>query len=112
MRSYAGTCVFCQRSVSANRQPSTPLCPPTRGLGFEASPQTAVSPKSVGKRPVRNADGTTPVELVSFDGGTRLKSSVTMPDRYRFWDGQPPPCGISRGAGLSYVAASFSSSGC
>jgi decaprenylphospho-beta-D-ribofuranose 2-oxidase len=45
---------------------------------------------------------------VSFDGSVRLLVTYARPDRYRFWraaDIDGPV--ISRGAGLSYVAASF-----
>jgi decaprenylphospho-beta-D-ribofuranose 2-oxidase len=47
-------------------------------------------------------------EYISFDGTTRARSHLRRPDRYRFFDrrnfSEPT---ISRGAGLSYVAASF-----
>lgn len=46
----------------------------------------------------------------SFDGGVSVKSSCFAPDRYRFWDDTTRQAGISRGAGLSYSAASFSQS--
>lgn len=45
---------------------------------------------------------------VSFDGGVRARGMLQQPDRYRYWDSdasQMPR--ISRGAGLSYAAASF-----
>lgn len=44
----------------------------------------------------------------SFDGGVRSVGMLQQPDRYRYWDYdviQSPL--ISRGAGLSYAAASF-----
>jgi len=47
-------------------------------------------------------------DFVSFDGGTRSPALLQQPDRYRYWDRhdvQSPR--ISRGAGLSYAAASF-----
>lgn len=48
-------------------------------------------------------------KLSSFDRGTHGWSKIYKPDRYRFWkdsaDLQKPR--ISRGAGLSYAAASF-----
>jgi len=46
--------------------------------------------------------------LVSFDGGEQAETELMRPDRLRFWD-QPVSqhSRISRGAGLSYVAASF-----
>ncbi len=50
--------------------------------------------------------------FVSFDGGVRSNGLLQQPDRYRYWDGdlmQMPR--ISRGAGLSYAAASFVSGG-
>jgi len=52
------------------------------------------------------------VKFASFDGSTTIQTKHCIPDRYRFWKQGPPfqPC-ISRGAGLSYAAASFSSSG-
>ncbi len=46
--------------------------------------------------------------FVSFDGGVRAVGKLQQPDRYRYWDRntlQMPR--ISRGAGLSYAAASF-----
>ncbi|MDB5822772.1 MAG: FAD/FMN-dependent dehydrogenase [Herminiimonas sp.] len=46
--------------------------------------------------------------FISFDGGVRADGIVQQPDRYRYWDRkstQSPR--ISRGAGLSYAAASF-----
>ena len=46
--------------------------------------------------------------FVSFDGGVRTVGILQRPDRYRYWDRnamQIPR--ISRGAGLSYAAASF-----
>lgn len=46
--------------------------------------------------------------FVSFDGGVRADGMLQQPDRYRYWDRnavQMPR--ISRGAGLSYAAASF-----
>jgi decaprenylphospho-beta-D-ribofuranose 2-oxidase len=48
--------------------------------------------------------------LVSFDGGDRCSVEVARPDKLRFWtdrDWATMPAGISRGAGLSYAAASF-----
>lgn len=48
--------------------------------------------------------------LVSFDGGERGSVEVARPDKLRFWtdrDWPAMPAGISRGAGLSYAAASF-----
>lgn len=46
--------------------------------------------------------------LTSFDGGVSRTASVAMPDRYRYWDSLARDgCVISRGAGLSYCAASF-----
>ena len=50
--------------------------------------------------------------FVSFDGGVRARGMLQQPDRYRYWDCnamQMPR--ISRGAGLSYVAASFVNEG-
>jgi len=45
----------------------------------------------------------------SFDGHTRLFSRSRRPDRYRYWDlADLDEVTIPRGAGLSYVAASFS----
>lgn len=50
--------------------------------------------------------------FISFDGGVVLDGLLKRPDRYRFWK---PGTGsgklISRGAGLSYAAASFSKGG-
>ena len=47
----------------------------------------------------------------SFDGGETIETLYQKPDRYKFWDGQKDSgYMISRGAGLSYAAASFSSS--
>lgn len=49
-------------------------------------------------------------EFTSFDGSTRIRTHCFTPDRYRFWDARGRESyGISRGAGLSYAAASFSS---
>jgi decaprenylphospho-beta-D-ribofuranose 2-oxidase len=48
--------------------------------------------------------------LVSFDGGVRDDVDVARPDKLRFWtdtDWATMPTAISRGAGLSYAAASF-----
>ncbi|MFN3943535.1 MAG: FAD-binding protein [Allosphingosinicella sp.] len=48
--------------------------------------------------------------LVSFDGGERSSVEVARPDKLRFWserDWRAMPAAISRGAGLSYAAASF-----
>jgi decaprenylphospho-beta-D-ribofuranose 2-oxidase len=50
--------------------------------------------------------------FVSFDGGVRADGMLQQPDRYRYWDRtavQIPR--ISRGAGLSYAAASFVNGG-
>ena len=49
---------------------------------------------------------------MSFDGGVQVDGMLQQPDRYRYWDRnsvQMPR--ISRGAGLSYVAASFLNGG-
>ena len=46
----------------------------------------------------------------SFDGATSVDTSCFAPDRYRFWDDTNQQAGISRGAGFSYTAASFSKS--
>jgi decaprenylphospho-beta-D-ribofuranose 2-oxidase len=51
------------------------------------------------------------VRLVSFDGGFAGHVKCVQPDRYRFWDAKHNTVGISRGAGLSYAAASFATSG-
>lgn len=52
-----------------------------------------------------------PARFISFDGSTTASSRYFAPDRYRFWDDYPAPdAAISRGAGLSYAAASFSAS--
>ncbi len=48
--------------------------------------------------------------LVSFDGGVRAGVQIARPDKLRFWtdgDWSAMPAAISRGAGLSYAAASF-----
>ena len=46
--------------------------------------------------------------LISFDGGVAENVATAMPDRYRFWDSTDRSTPrISRGAGLSYCAASF-----
>ncbi len=46
--------------------------------------------------------------LTSFDGAVSRTARVAMPDRYRYWDSLAQDgCVISRGAGLSYCAASF-----
>lgn len=48
--------------------------------------------------------------LVSFDGGARSSIEIARPDKLRFWtdrDWSTMPTAISRGAGLSYAAASF-----
>lgn len=48
--------------------------------------------------------------LVSFDGGVKEHVEVARPDKLRFWtdrDWAAMPAAISRGAGLSYAAASF-----
>lgn len=54
---------------------------------------------------------TSPAHYTSFDGGVSLSTLCRRPDRYAFFDeknsGQRT---ISRGAGLSYCAASFSQS--
>jgi decaprenylphospho-beta-D-ribofuranose 2-oxidase len=47
----------------------------------------------------------------SFDGGFASAARCLQPDRYSFWDGEHGNVGISRGAGLSYAAASFADSG-
>jgi len=47
-------------------------------------------------------------DFISFDGGVRGQGMLQQPDRYRYWNSdsvQIPR--ISRGAGLSYAAASF-----
>jgi decaprenylphospho-beta-D-ribofuranose 2-oxidase len=49
--------------------------------------------------------------LTSFDGGFAAVTRCYQPDRYSFWDGQHNCTGISRGAGLSYAAASFALDG-
>jgi decaprenylphospho-beta-D-ribofuranose 2-oxidase len=46
-------------------------------------------------------------ELVSFDGGIRLQCIVARPERYRSLTSRDGGPRISRGAGLSYSAASF-----
>ena len=48
--------------------------------------------------------------LVSFDGGIGENVEIARPDKLRFWterDWTAMPPAVSRGAGLSYVAASF-----
>jgi len=48
--------------------------------------------------------------MVSFDGGVRESGEIARPDKLRFWtdrDWSTMPDAISRGAGLSYSAASF-----
>lgn len=49
-----------------------------------------------------------PASFVSFDGGVSARGLLQCPDRYRYWNCQniEGPT-ISRGAGLSYCAASF-----
>jgi len=49
--------------------------------------------------------------FLSFDGSTVVTNQCFAPDRYRFWTGniEFTPA-LSRGAGLSYVAGSFSRS--
>ena len=50
--------------------------------------------------------------FVSFDGGVVAQGLLQRPDRYRFWSsGIVDVPLISRGAGLSYAAASFSEGG-
>lgn len=51
-------------------------------------------------------------EFVSFDGTVHARGQLQQPDRYRYWrnDGLENPR-ISRGAGLSYAAASFLNGG-
>lgn len=50
--------------------------------------------------------------FVSFDGGVQARAVLQQPDRYRYWDNDVPPLPrISRGAGLSYAAASFRQGG-
>lgn len=51
--------------------------------------------------------------LVSFDGGIAATTRVQRPDRYRYFTASNMPEGrrISRGAGLSYAAASFGEGG-
>jgi decaprenylphospho-beta-D-ribofuranose 2-oxidase len=47
-------------------------------------------------------------DFVSFDGGVRARGRWQQPDRYRYWRNVGPDMPrISRGAGLSYAAASF-----
>ena len=61
---------------------------------------------------VASADHGVPVDYVSFDGGVRISTARLQPDRYRTLESSqrgPAPV-ISRGAGRSYAAASFSSS--
>ncbi len=58
---------------------------------------------------LRNKFPAASVTYVSFDGAVRASTIVYKPDRYSFWDGIET--GISRGAGLSYTAASFSKAG-
>lgn len=49
-----------------------------------------------------------PTSFVSFDGGVKAKGTLQCPDRYRFWSPSNfSTPSISRGAGLSYSAASF-----
>ncbi len=48
---------------------------------------------------------------VSFDGGVEARCASLRPEQYRFFDVRPFPAPvISRGAGLSYAAASFDQS--
>lgn len=51
--------------------------------------------------------------FTSFDRGTTAEAHYFSPDRYSFWDEQESlgRGAISRGAGLSYAAASFRASG-
>lgn len=53
------------------------------------------------------------LRLISFDGGSFADTRVQRPDRYRYFDKSRIPDGyrISRGAGLSYAAASFGGGG-
>lgn len=50
-----------------------------------------------------------PARYVSFDGAVQIRTRRLRPDRYRFFGERGFPDGptIARGAGLSYVAASF-----
>ena len=51
-------------------------------------------------------------DFVSFDGGVRQQGELQQPDRYRFWSADETRSPrISRGAGLSYAAASFLDAG-
>ncbi|HEY9216141.1 MAG TPA: FAD-binding oxidoreductase [Ancylobacter sp.] len=65
---------------------------------------------AAGEPPLRPASAAPRAEraFVSFDGGVRAHAQLQQPDRYRHWrdDGSETPR-ISRGAGLSYAAASF-----
>lgn len=61
-----------------------------------------VSASQVGSTPGAERD------FVSFDGGARARGRWQQPDRYRYWRNVGPDTPrISRGAGLSYAAASF-----
>jgi decaprenylphospho-beta-D-ribofuranose 2-oxidase len=48
------------------------------------------------------------LQFKSFDGGVSAQVQCWSPDRCRFWDVSRGAVGISRGAGLSYAPASFS----
>lgn len=51
-------------------------------------------------------------DFISFDGGFSARGVLQQPDRYRYWDkGASQALCISRGAGLSYAAASFGGQG-
>ncbi|KKR07389.1 MAG: FAD/FMN-dependent dehydrogenase [Candidatus Peregrinibacteria bacterium GW2011_GWC2_39_14] len=49
--------------------------------------------------------------LMSFDGGITRDIAIQKPDKYRFFDEKNQGTMIARGAGLSYVPASFYSQG-
>lgn len=58
--------------------------------------------------PDGNIDTTSCQQFISFDGSTSLNAKVLRPDRYQFFSGAEfSGPAIARGAGLSYVAASF-----
>ena len=62
--------------------------------------------------PVDNGFPRIRCDFASFDGGVRARGDLQRPDRCRFFDSKAF-CGISisRGAGLSYAAASFRNGG-
>lgn len=77
-------------------------------MSHESAEPPAPAKKSTQDQSVNDKFAEWPTKFVSFDGGVTASGILQRPDRYRFWSPENVTAPIiSRGAGLSYVAASF-----